>query len=321
MSMKLRSLSLALVAALSVSACGKDEPAQGAAATAPVAVAAVTPTSSIDAGVAALRNNDVMGLLTSVLPAGEIDRMRTEYANDIKSAQVTDEERQQFADQMKKLTDPGAEEALMAELTPQLAEMGPQLPMMVGFFKGMALSSIQQNPDMSPEQKTQATNTMNAVGSWLETADLANPDLARKAVGIVCETARKINITDLDQARALSFDDAVAKAGVGLGGLKDMLGVYGVDMNKMLDSVKTEVVSEQGDAAKIKVSYDLFGTAQTTETELVKQDGRWYGKDVLEGLKKAATERATAEADAISTPADGSMGEPAATDEATEDQG
>jgi hypothetical protein len=80
--------------------------------------------------------------------------------------------------------------------------------------------------------------------------------------------------------RALEFDQALAKGSVMLGALKDIFNVYGLSLDDIAASMKAEEVSSSGDLAKVRTSYTLFGQDISYETELVKQDGRWYSKDI-----------------------------------------
>jgi len=57
-------------------------------------------------------------------------------------------------------------------------------------------------------------------------------------------------------------------------------------MDKALDSVKTETVASSGDTAKVKVSYTAFDQPFSTESDLVKVDGKWYSKQAVEQWKK-----------------------------------
>ncbi|MCB1611331.1 MAG: hypothetical protein KDI60_06170, partial [Xanthomonadales bacterium] len=74
------------------------------------------------------------------------------------------------------------------------------------------------------------------------------------------------------------------------------LAAYGFSLDAIADSVKTEVVSETGDVAKLKVSYALFDAPLSFESEMKKVDGKWYGKDMLEQIEKAKAEEAAAAA-------------------------
>ena len=56
--------------------------------------------------------------------------------------------------------------------------------------------------------------------------------------------------------------------------LKQALNVYGFSIDETLDSIKPEVVSNDGKTAKLKVGYTLLGTPLTGETDMVSVDGR-----------------------------------------------
>jgi hypothetical protein len=105
-------------------------------------------------------------------------------------------------------------------------------------------------------------------------------------LAIATKTARDLDLKTLDQARALSFEQSMQKARIALGGFKAALGVYGFSVDQTLDSVKPEVVANDGKTASVKVSYTLLGAPLTATTEMVNVDGRWYGKDTIEKLKE-----------------------------------
>ena len=50
--------------------------------------------------------------------------------------------------------------------------------------------------------------------------------------------------------------------------------------------MKTETLAQNGDTARVAVSYTLIDVPVRYEADLVRVDGRWYGKDALERLHK-----------------------------------
>jgi hypothetical protein len=165
--------------------------------------------------------------------------------------------------------------------------MAPQMPMMIGMGRGIAVQGIQQNAEMSEDQKRQATQLVDAMGNWLSGVKLGDRELAKQAIAKTVAAARKLELQTLEQVNALSFDQAMEKAGIAFGGLKDVLGVYGFDVNAALDSTQVEVLKSEGDAARVKLSYTLLGTAITSEQDMVRENGRWYGKDTMKALSDA----------------------------------
>lgn len=294
---------VALVAAMAVAfaGCGKKEETAGTAAPAPAAVVkASTPDASVVAAVQYLKAGNIDGLIQNALPPAEYAKVKAKWAEDINKDPITDEDRQKFAENVGKLTASDAEAKLWAELEPKLkemdAQMAQQMPMMVAMGKGMIQSSIQQNQDLNDAQKQQASQAIDAVGNWVSTAKFTDPALAKQAISIVVKTARSINLKTLDEARALSYEQAMGKIGQGFLGLKEVLAIYGFSLDQTLDSVKAETLSSDASTAKVKISYTLFSTPLSAESDLVKVDDRWYGKEMLENLKKKDTDGATAPA-------------------------
>lgn len=288
---------VALVAAMAVAfaGCGnKEENKTAAAPTAAVAPKPATPDAVVLASVQYLKSGNIDGLIQNALPPAEYAKVKAKWSEEMNKDPITDEDRQKFVENMTKLTAPDAEAKLWAEFEPKLkemdAQMAQQMPMMVAMGKGMIQSSIQQNQDLTEAQKQQASQAIDAFGNWVQTAKFTDPALAQKAIGVVVNTARKVDLKTLDDARALSYEQAMGKAGVVFVGFKDLLAIYGFSIDQTLDSVKAETLSSDAAAAKVKISYTLFNTPLSAESDLVKIDDRWYGKEMLENLKKKEAE-------------------------------
>ncbi|HSE11852.1 MAG TPA: hypothetical protein VLB69_04370, partial [Rudaea sp.] len=162
-----------------------------------------------------------------------------------------------------------------------------QMPMMIAMGQGFIQSAIQQSKDLNDQQKQQTMALTDATAKWAQTAKFTDAALARQAIGVICKTARDLNLKTLDEARALTYDQAMQKAGLVLAGFKQVFAIYGLSMDKALDSVKAETVSAKGDAAKVKVTYTAFDQPFSTESDLVKVDGKWYSKQAIAQWTKA----------------------------------
>jgi hypothetical protein len=238
-------------------------------------------------------------VMRTALPPEHFERMRSEWPVRMASSPPSEEERAHFAQTMAKLTGPDAEAQLYAELEPQLvqyeAEMAAQMPLMVGMGRGFAMQALQQNETLSAEQKKQAGELLDAVANWLQTARFFDRELARQAIARVVATARALDLQSLDQVQALEFEQAMQKGGVALRGAYEVLGVYGLKLDEALGSVKATTLSQDGDAARVQVAYTVFGQPLSAETEMVRIDDRWYGKDALAEIERAANAPADAE--------------------------
>lgn len=291
----------ALVAALAATGFGCSQQQNAASPSAPAAaVAPATPAAAIAASIKALRDNNVAALIANALPAPEVAKMKADWNKDMTSEPVTDEDRKEFAEKMATLTAPDAEAKLYAQIEPKLAEFdkqsAQQMPMMIAMGQGFAKSAIAQNKDLSDAQKKQAADLLDATAQWAQTTKFTDPALVKAAIAEICKTARALNLKTVDEARALSYEQGMQRAGIVLAGVKSVLGVYGLNVDKALDSIKLTAQPAVGDTAKVTLTYTAFDKPFATETEMVKVDGRWYGKDAIEQWKKHQTEAAVAAA-------------------------
>ena len=235
---------------------------------------------------AAVRANDFDRLSHIAVPPDLYTKLEARFKEEAAAKpKPTDAERKQFADTVTKFTEADAEAKLFAEVQPKLAQVGPQMPMMVGMFGGMAGQSIQQSATMSPSEKTQANALLTAITKWATTAPLSDPDKAKQAIKILVKTARDLKLGTLDEAQALTFQQTMQKTGGFVGGLREVLAVYAFDTDKALASVTATKKSEAGDAAVVSVSYTLMDVPVTFDVNMVKRDDRWYSADAIKNVE------------------------------------
>lgn len=251
-----------------------------------------------------LKTDNLLAALQAAVPPVVLDEMKAEYEKS--RAKVPSEaERVEFADNMAKLTADSAEATLMAELEPMLVkyetEMAAQLPMFVAMGNGYAQQWLKEDKTMSEDQKKQITQMIDGVGKWLGSVNFADRKLAADAISRIVAGARALQLKTIEEAKALTFEQAAGKASIISATVKDVLALYGLKINDALGSVQASVVSEQADAARISVEYKFFDQPQKVETDMVRQQGRWYGKDTLAKIER---DRAAASAPPVAEDAE-----------------
>ena len=299
------SLALSVVLALGLAACGGDEPAATAKATGSLAapkvaqVAAAVPSASMGPAQVSMelahlaKINDLKGMMTLAMPAPALKKMVDSWETK-RQEPITESDRKEFADGIAKLIAPGAIDELMALAEPKMAELKPQMAMLVPIGIGMAQEAISANGDLSDVQKKQATDMVAAMQSWAMKTDFTDPNRLRKALTELASGVRATNITTLDQMQGLSFDQMLGKGGVLFGSMKRAFNAYDLNMDEMFTSLKAEQISMTGDTAVVRTSMTFLGQPISTEAQMVKSDGRWYSKDSIDALEKV-TEQAMGE--------------------------
>ncbi|MBD8526640.1 hypothetical protein [Pseudomarimonas arenosa] len=281
-----RFLSLAAASVFSLALIG----CQSEQATTDITAKSMGPGETVAASAKAMSKGDLVSVLKAAVPPAQYEKMKTEWVKKVKEEPASDKEKAEFAEMMAKLTAADAETALYTELEPQLAkmeqEMAAQMPLMIGMGRGFAAQAINESEKLTADQKAQASAMLDATAKWLEGAKFFDRDKAKQAIAAAVKAARGLEIQTLDQVEAMEFEQMLGKAGQAYVGLQDVLAVYGFDLAQTLNSVKADVVNEQADSAKVKVAYTLFGEALSFETDMIKRDDRWYGKEALAEIEK-----------------------------------
>lgn len=254
------------------------------------------PVETVQRSVELVRQGDLAGLIEHMLPPEEFARAKAEWNQRKDQTEPTAEERAQFEETMSKLTAEDAVEKLYAEFEPDIrqfdAQYQKQIPNMVDMGNSYLHGLVRQSQTLSSVEKEQAERVIDALSAWVKETRFTDPALVKKALAVVSDTARKLELKTLDEARALSFEQAAPKFRIAFNGLKGVFDVYGFSIDKTMSTVKVEELSRDGDTASLKVSYDLLGTPLEATTEMVHVDGRWYGKDTLEKIKERKAEKA-----------------------------
>lgn len=299
-------VSLAALALLAVGLAGCGSKDAGDAAE---AAKSMGPAETVVEQAKALREGDIVSLVKLAVPPAQYEKMKAEWPKRIKEDPATEEDKREFAEAMAKMTAADAEEALYAELEPQLAkaeaEMGAQLPLMVGMGRGFAVQAINESAKLSAAQKQQASDFVDAFAKWIEGAKFFDRDKAREAIRSMVATARELGVKTLDEVEAMDFETAMQKAGTAYLGVRDVLRTYGLDLDQALASVKGEVKSQKDDQAVVQVSYQLFGQPLSFETTMTRRDGRWYGSEALQEIEKSLADPAQPAVDAAPAGAGG----------------
>lgn len=237
-------------------------------------------------------SGDFDDLMKNRLPAADYAQWRTEWTQARTQAEpASANQAQQFAQIMQMLTAPGAEAKLVKRLQPELAKMrGGQnqtLPIASGILEAAGKQMIAASPQLGTSQRAMATQGLEALIAWAKTTDFSDAKKAKKAVDIVCATARQLNVQTLAQWRALDYAQTMRNYGVLWNGLENLLHLYGLDLAGNLTAAKISATSSDATHATVKLAMTLAGKPLTGEWPMVKQDDHWYDAALLDAWRQA----------------------------------
>mgnify|MGYP006193001723 CR=1 FL=1 len=297
----LRALAALLLIAFALVACRREQPADEAS-TVPG-----SPVAAIEAQAQALRDNDLVRWSRLGLPPELHARTEALWNRRLAEAEPADpEEAREYADTMARLMAPDAGQALMRDIEPKLAEFegeiagqGPLMQATAGIFLNAA---IEANTELSAAEKSHGQELVSTLLAWAQPALFTDRDRARQAIRALSATARELDLPTLEDARALEMMPAMEKGGVALAGLKEAAKAYDMDLDASLDGVEAELLSSEGDQARVKVTYPLLDESISFEMDMQRVGEGWYSADAIRQAEADLAE-AGPEADVAQTPA------------------
>jgi hypothetical protein len=139
----------------------------------------------------------------------------------------------------------------------------------------MASQAIQSSPDIPDGQKETATRLIGALMDFVGENDILSEEVTRDAILAAISTAKNLDMESLADIQNMSFEQAMSKASIVMGGAKNVLGVYGISIDDLMSSVKISDVVENGDNATMNIAYDFLGQTFDQDVKMVKKDGKW----------------------------------------------
>ncbi|VAW41112.1 hypothetical protein MNBD_GAMMA01-1746 [hydrothermal vent metagenome] len=262
---------LAMLVAL-LQACGGDDSAAvknlvGKADTS-------SPDGTLMAMVQSLKQNDIKALMQASMSKDAYTKAVADFET-AKKTPPSEDDKAQFNKMMGMLTADNAVDQIMTQAAPQLEQMRTQLPMLLMMGKGMAAQAIQSSNEIPAEQKESITKVANALMDFVSENDVLSEEVTRKAISAAVDTAKSLNMGSLDELQNMSYDDAMAKASVVMGGAKNVLGAYGISLDDLLGSIEVSDVVESGDNASMKLAYEFLGQTFSQDVKMIKKDGKW----------------------------------------------
>jgi hypothetical protein len=232
-----------------------------------------------------LRSNDVAGLLQAAVPPSNYSLLRDAYERQ-RSEPVSDTERAEFAEGLDKLIAPDAVDRMMAEIEPKLAKARPQASGAIMMGMGaLQVALASEDSKLTTAQRESLQAAMPGLQRWVSSTDFLSALSMRDALTLVSDAARRTGVRSIDDLRALSFEQLLAKSGTMFGAGKDALRIYGLDFDAIANSLQVQTLSIEGDTARVRTTVTVFDAPVSSEHELVLVEGRWYGKHAADAWK------------------------------------
>ena len=224
------------------------------------------------------RAGDLPALARAVVPPTQWERLKLVY--ELKRMEpISDEDRAEFAEKLARVTAPDAVDSLMVEIEPELEKARPQVPgaLLMG-FGAMQLAVASPESDLTEDQRAVLQGALPGIQHWASSTDFLSSATMRDALTLLTDAARRAGVQNLDQLMALPLEEVLHRGGTVLAAAKDAVRLYGIDLDAVADSLQVDVLSIDGDTARVRTTITLFDAPVWAEHDLVLVEGRWYGK-------------------------------------------
>lgn len=282
MKTRLVSLTLLVAGAITATAAIHAQSPQPVAAAAPAkTIAGPDPAAHVEHLARLFRAGDLVGFAQASLPPAKWDQIRTAWDLKRKEA-ITDEDRREFGEKLAEVTAPDAVDKLMAQIEPKLEEARPQVPgaLLMGFGAAhMAITS--PDSDLTQDQRDALQAALPGLQRWAGDTDFLSSTTLRDALTLLTDAVRRSGVQNLDQLKALPLEELLRRADAVLVAAKDAVQLYGIDIDAIADSLRVDVLENDGSTARVRTTVTVFGAPVFTDYDLVLVDGQWYGKHAV----------------------------------------
>lgn len=251
------------------------------------AVAPGDPVAAVKAQAEALRDDDVLRFQQLSLPPDLYARQQRAWDAAMADAPPPDpREAERFDRRLQAFITPGAERDLLKRAQPRFkkfsAEIRDNWALMKPTFGLLLDGMLQANRSLDANQRAHLEAAGEALLDGLSPQRLTDPKAFERSIAVMCRSARKLEVANLAEVRALPMEDFYRKLGVVLAGAKDIAALYGVDVQRSFAELEAELVDADGERATVRVRYPLADAMVEFDAEMLRVDGRWYSASAVE---------------------------------------
>jgi len=229
-----------------------------------------------------LRHNDLRGFARDAVPAAHFQALESEWRSGNSRWPLTELPLDdQIEPMLAALTAPDAVRDLKQSFDRNLANQNRDLRQAAASLGSFGAQYVQRESSYSPQQRAHYVQVINALSEWARQAPLGDPARADAAISKLASAARTAGFTDEASLREAGMEASLVRLEPFFGASKNVLASYGLLIDRSLDGLRAELITQQGDTAQVRVRYPLSGREVDTVLDLERQEGRWYLADHL----------------------------------------
>ena len=254
----------------------------------PPAAVASEPEAAVLQLVKHLHDNDLEAFARDAVPATDLARLETAWTQDRSRWPLTelplDDQLQPL---LAALSAKDAETSLQQSFRRNFANQHRDLKDAAHSLGLFGVQYVKNEGVYTDEERAHYAQLIAALAEWAEAAPLGDPKRGAAAIPALAAAARK---TGLDTE--LAFHDAgmqgsLRQLGPFLAQVKATLADYGLPLDESFAGLRTELLEQKGDVARVRLHYPLGKQQIDTVVTLQRRGGHWYLVDFLHHAQEA----------------------------------
>lgn len=274
------SLALPLGGLLLLAAC-KQEPAAPRPA-------ASGPAGAVHQLVQHLHDNDLAGFARAAVPPADYARLEIAWREGRSRWPLTELPLDdQLEPMLLALAAPDSERQLQQAFKRNFANQDRDLKEAARSLGLFGVQYVKREGVFTDEERAHYAQMIAALSEWAQKAPLSDSKRGMAAIPPLVAAARKTGLTDEESFRAAGMTGSLQRLSPFFAQAKALLAGYGLPLDRSFSELRTELVEQKGDQARVRVHYTLGDREIDTVVSLEQRAGRWYLTDYLRHAEQA----------------------------------
>ena len=235
-----------------------------------------------------LRDNDLEGFARDAVPPADYTRLETAWREGRSRWPLTE---LPLDDQLEPLlavlSAPGSERSLQQGYTRNFANQHKDLREAARSLGAFGVQYVKREGVYTDEERAHYAQVIAALSEWAAQAPLGDPKRGAAAIPKLAAAARKTGLTSEQALREAGMSETLRRLAPFFAEAKATLASYGLSPDESIAGLRTELVEQKGDQARVRVHYPLGKREVDTVVSLQRREGRWYLADYLRHVEQA----------------------------------
>ena len=257
-------------------------------APAPAKPAASEPEATVRQLAQRLHDNDLQGFARDAVPPADYARLETAWREGRSRWPLTE---LPLDDQLEPLlavlSAPGSERSLQEGFTRNFANQHKDLKDAAQSLGAFGVQYVKREGVYTTEERAHYAQVITALSEWGAQAPLGDPKRGAVAIPKLAAAARRTGLASEQALREAGMSESLRRLGPFFAQAKATLASYGLPLDRSLTELRTELIEQKGDQARVRIHYPLGKREIDTVVSLQRQDGHWYLADHLHHAEQA----------------------------------